>query len=290
MTIFNLGSINIDKIYGVPRFPSPGETLAATSLTSNLGGKGANISAAASRAGGDVKHIGAVGNDDDGAWATARLGASGVDVRHVSSVSAETGHAIIAVDAGGENAIILRAGANALVSEKVVVDALREAGEGDWFVAQNETNFVGEAVRMARANRMTVGYVAAPFEAEAVEKIIGELDFLILNQVEARQLEAATGKGAGELGVEDVIVTRGGEGADWYGRGGKQRFQGLQVEAVDSTGGGDTFTGYVLAGLDGGMAMEDAIALAMKAAALMVTRHGTGDVIPNLDEVRAFEV
>lgn len=289
MTIFNLGSINIDKIYSVPRIPTPGETLAATSLTSNLGGKGANLSAAASRAGGDVKHIGAVGDDDDGAWATVRLGASGVDVRHVSRVSVETGHAIIAVDEGGENAIIVRAGANALVTERLVVKALREAREGDWFVAQNETNFVGEAVRMARENGMIVGYVAAPFDAEVVENVVGELDFLILNQVEARQLETATGKGPAELGVKDVIVTRGGEGADWYGRGGKRRFQGLEVEAVDSTGAGDTFTGYVLAGLDEGMAMEDAIYLAMKAAALMVTRHGTADVIPNLDEVRAFE-
>jgi len=88
--------------------------------------------------------------------------------------------------------------------------------------------------------------------------------------------------------VADVIVTLGGDGADWYGAGGKQHFDALPVTPIDTTGAGDTFTGYVLGGLDQGMPMAQAIALATKAGALMVTRQGTADVIPDLSEVRDF--
>ena len=112
--------------------------------------------------------------------------------------------------------------------------------------------------------------------------------FLILNEVEAAQLTEATGKTPEELGIRDVVVTLGSDGADWFGPDGKQHFPAIPVTPIDTTGAGDTFTGYLLAGLDQGMPMAQAINLATKAGALMVTRQGTADVIPDLSEVRAF--
>ena len=114
------------------------------------------------------------------------------------------------------------------------------------------------------------------------------LDFLILNKVEAEQLKEATGQSPAELPVRDVIVTLGGDGARWFGTGDPVDVPAHKVEAVDTTGAGDTFTGYVLAGLDRGQPMEQALKTAAKAGALMVTRHGTADVIPDLAEVQVF--
>ena len=125
--------------------------------------------------------------------------------------------------------------------------------------------------------------------ADRVKAVLEHLDFLILNAVEAEQLKEATGQGAADLGVADVIVTRGSDGADWYSKDGTQHFDAIKVDAVDTTGAGDTFTGYVLAGLDRGMPMAQAIDQATKAGALMVMRHGTADVIPDLSEVQAFQ-
>lgn len=85
-----------------------------------------------------------------------------------------------------------------------------------------------------------------------------------------------------------MVVTLGSDGADWFGPDGKQHFPAIPVTPIDTTGAGDTFTGYLLAGLDQGMPMAKAINLATKAGALMVTRQGTADVIPDLSEVRAF--
>ena len=286
MTLYNLGSINADYVYRVPHIPAPGETLAATDRQVYLGGKGANMSVAAARAAAQVRHIGAVG--EDGAWAVETLLEYGVDTRHITVLDVETAHAIIAVDANSENMIILHPGANVQIPQALLQNALSEAETGDWFVTQNETNLQRTGTQLARKMGLKVAYAAAPFDAERVEAVREYLDFLILNAVEAEQLKAATGKGPAELGIKDVIVTLGGDGADWYGADGPQHFDAIKVEPVDTTGAGDTFTGYVLAGLDRGMPMAQAINLAMKAGALMVMRQGTADVIPDLSEVQAF--
>ena len=285
MTIWNLGSINADMVYDLPHLPQAGETLAAGGFDRFLGGKGANMSVAAARAGARVAHIGAVG--PDGRWARDRLTEYGVDSRHIAQVTTPTGHAIIAVDAGGENLIILYPGANHAVQHQQFQQALGEAVTGDLLVMQNETNAQVEAARLGRDLGLTVCYAAAPFQVDAVQAVLPYLDFLILNAVEAAQLKAATGLAPSDLPVAHVIVTLGAQGARYYQRSHDPLdFAAHKVDVVDTTGAGDTFTGYVLAALDRGMPMPQAIAQANRAAALMVTRHGTADVIPDLKEVR----
>ncbi len=285
MTIWNLGSINADMVYSLPHLPEAGETLAADGLQRFLGGKGANMSVAAARAGSRISHIGAVGAD--GHWARDRLTEYGVDTRHIAEVDVPTGHAIIAVDAQGENLIVLYQGANHAISDDQIGQALSSAVSGDLLVMQNETNAQVEAAKLGREMGLTVCYAAAPFQAKAVQVVLPYLDFLILNEVEAEQLQDATGLAPSDLPVEHVIVTFGSKGARYYQQGhDPQAFQAHKVTAVDTTGAGDTFTGYVLAGMDRGMPMAQAIAHANRAAALMVTRHGTADVIPDLKEVR----
>ncbi|GAA6160507.1 ribokinase [Ruegeria sp. HU-ET01832] len=284
MTIWNLGSINADMIYDVPHLPGPGETLSASRLDRFLGGKGANTSVASARAGARIAHIGAVGFD--GRWARDRLTEYGVDTRYIAQVDVQTGHAIIAVDAQGENNIILFQGSNHAISQDQLGQALSSASQGDLLVTQNETNLQVEAAKMGREMGLTVCYAAAPFQAESVQAVLPYLDFLILNAVEAEQLHEATGQPVTDLQIEHVIVTLGAEGARYYHRGEALDFPAHKVQAVDTTGAGDTFTGYVLAGMDRGMPMAQAISQANRAAALMVTRHGTADVIPDLKEVR----
>ncbi len=286
MTIWNLGSINADFVYSVPHIPAPGETLASTGRQLFLGGKGANMSVAAARAAAHVRHIGAVG--PDGRWAVERLMEYGVDTRHIAEIETETAQAIIAVDASGENSIILHPGANHEVPLDLVRLALSEAATGDIAVFQNETNRQAEFAAMAAEMGLRVCYAAAPFVAAKVEAVLHHLNFLILNAVEAAQLESATGKTPDQLGVADVIVTLGSDGARWFGADGAVDVAAVPVEPVDTTGAGDTVTGYILAGLDRGMPMEQALGLAMRAGALMVTRHGTADVIPDLSEVQEF--
>ncbi|MGJ8589234.1 MAG: ribokinase [Yoonia sp.] len=287
MAIWNLGSINADFVYRVPHIPAPGETLPSTARHMFLGGKGTNMSVAAARAAAHVHHIGAVG--EDGRWAIERLLEYGVDTRNIAVLETETAQAIIMVDPQGENAIILHPGANAEIPQVTLQAAMAEAQTGDWLIIQNETNLQRTAAEMGKKLGLQIAYAAAPFDADRVQAVLPSLDFLILNAVEAAQLEQAIGQAPGDLPVRDVIVTLGADGADWYGDKGKQHFPAIKVDPVDTTGAGDTFTGYVLAGLDRGLPMAQAIGQATKAGALMVMRHGTADVIPDLSEVQAFQ-
>jgi len=285
MAILNLGSINADMVYAMPHLPAPGETLAAGGLQKFLGGKGANMSVAATRAGSEVKHIGAVGAD--GIWAVERLADYGVDVEHVARLDTPTGHAIIAVDQDGENLIVLYPGANRELTMAQLDRAFAQAVPGDILVLQNETNLQAEAAERGKAKGLRVCYAAAPFDAAAVQAVLPHLDFLILNEVEAEQLRQATGKTPADLGVRDVIITLGAKGARHIdgASGAVLDVPALPVTAVDTTGAGDTFTGYVLSALDRGLSMADAMAEAARAGALMVTRRGTADVIPTRQEV-----
>lgn len=287
MTILNLGSINADFFYRVPHLPQAGETLAATSMLRGLGGKGANMSVAAARAGARTTHIGAVGAD--GRWAVERLTEYGVDTRQIEILDeVPTGHAIINVDDQGENAIVLLPGANHKISEAMIGAALVEASPGDTLLMQNETNNQTYAARIAHDLGLRVAYAAAPFGVEAVQAVLPMVDDLFLNAVEASQLEQATGRTPADLDVAHVIVTRGSQGCTLYDNenGEIRQFPALSVTPVDTTGAGDTFTGYALAAMDRGLPLPQAITLATRAAALMVTRHGTADVIPDLKEVQ----
>lgn len=286
MAIWNLGSINADYVYSVQHIPAPGETLASTKRQIFLGGKGANMSVAAARAAARVHHIGAVG--PDGRWAVQRLLEYGVDTSNIAEIDVETAQAIIAVAADGENAIILHQGANVVIPETALEQALTMAQTSDIFLFQNETNLQQSGAQLAKNMGLRVAYAAAPFDAQAVRSVLPFIDLLFLNEVEAAQLQQATGQSPQDLPVTDVIVTLGSKGAVWFGAEGEIHTPAQKVSPVDTTGAGDTFTGYVLAGLDRGMPMEQAMQMATKAAALMVMRHGTADVIPDLAEVQAF--
>lgn len=285
MAVFNLGSINADLFYQVPHLLAPGETLASTDHSRGLGGKGANMSVAIARAAARAVHIGAVG--PDGRWAVDRLLEYGVDTRNIIELDVPTGHAVIMVDDHGENAILLYPGANRALTETHIASALEAATDADTFLFQNETSAQVEGATLASSKGMRVVYAAAPFDAGSVEAVLPMLDILVMNEVEAQQLTDALGVVLTDLPVRDIVVTLGGDGCRWVNTddGTDQTFPAIPVTPVDTTGAGDTFTGFLVAALDRGLPMEQAISLGQQAGAIMVTRHGTADVIPDLKDI-----
>jgi ribokinase len=288
MTVFNLGSINVDRFYRVPHLPKPGETLPATGHDTGLGGKGANQSVAVARAGSRVHHIGMIGPDN--AWVRDRLIGFGVDVAHVGACDMATGHAIINVDESGENAIVTYAGANYHQSVEVIGAALATAGPDDIFMFQNEVSHKPDAARIAHEKGLFVVYSAAPFKPEAVAELLPFVDLLVLNEIETEQLCAALGVQLAEIPVPNLLMTRGAEGATWRDQatGEETSVRAFRVDPVDTAGAGDCFIGYTVAGLDQGLSRADALRLGAAAAAVKVTRAGTADAIPDRAEVDEF--
>lgn len=307
MTVFNLGSINIDHVYRVAHLPRPGETLAAEDYARTLGGKGLNQTVAALRAGARVVHLGAIGAADG--WTAAQLAVLGIDLGAVARVEAPTGHAVIAVDPAGENLIVIHPGANRRQDGAALAAALAGAQAGDCLLLQNETSHQVEAARLARERHLRVFYSAAPFEIAALRAVLPHVTHLLVNAGEAEEVAREMGALAG-LPVEAVVVTRGAAGAEWIAARSAPlsapvavplaapvavplavpavAVPAVAVAAVDTTGAGDCFAGSLVAALDDGMQVEQALRYAAAAAAIAVTRPGTSAAMPHRGEVEAL--
>lgn len=287
MAIYCFGSINIDHFYSLPRLPTPGETLAALAYRTELGGKGANQSAASARAGAVVRHIGAIGVD--GAVMLAQLAGYGVDVAGVQRLDSATGHAVVMLDPAGENAILVHGGANQALSLDAALAALNEAEMGDILLMQNETAHQVDMARAAQGRGMEVIYSAAPFDLSAVQAVLPYCAMLVMNAVEAAQLQTAMAVDLHDLPVETVVVTRGADGASWHARGWPDVVvPALPARVVDTTGAGDCFAGALAAALDSGAGPEAAMRFAAAAASVQVSRAGTAGAMPSLAEITAL--
>ncbi|MGJ8529009.1 ribokinase [Maritalea sp.] len=286
MPIINIGSINIDYVHRVPHFPAAGETLRNLSYSAGLGGKGANQSIAIALAGGNVVHVGRIG--EDGQWAKKKLTDSGVDTQHTLTDDGASGHAVIYVDNEGENTIVIHGGANETLNQAQIDKALAQTDENDWLLLQNETNMIVEAAKSAKQKGLKVAYAAAPFDAKIAAQMIKHVDLIAVNEVEAAQLAETLNITVDQLPVDRILVTKGSKGASY--KQGDQQYEvsSFKVDAVDTTGAGDTFTGYFLARLDLGDDPETALKIASAAAAIQVTRPGAADAIPPIKEVFEF--
>ena len=286
MTVFNLGSINIDLVYRVPHFPAPGETLTALDYQRMLGGKGANQSIAVARAGGAVTHIGAAHAEDG--WILDEMRTAGVDISGVQTGDTATGHAIVSVSSDGENQIILWPGANHAIDMDQAIAALATAGSGDWALLQNETCGADDFVAAARASELKIAYSAAPFDAAVTARLLPYTDLLVVNEVEAAALTKMLDRPAQDIGLPHLVITRGGDGADYHGQAGAFHQPAFPVSPVDTTGAGDCFFGYLLAGLACGEDIGTSLHRASAAAAIQVTHPGAAAAIPTRAAVDEF--
>lgn len=284
MTIFNLGSINIDHVYRLHDMPVAGRTITSAEYLQGLGGKGANQSVAAARAGAFVTHIGAVSAQGDD-WVLDRLEEVGVDTRHITRLNhIATGHAVILVRADGESSIILHAGANRRLEQDQIETALSYIGPEDTLLVQNETNCQIEAARIARAAGARVVYYCTPFDAAAVAAILPEVSMLALNARDLPKLAELLPDGAVP---PPTIVNCGADGAEYHdaSSGRVIRQPGFSASQMDRTGSGDCLIGYFIAGMDMGQELADALRYATAAAAITVTRCGAADAMPEAAEV-----
>ena len=286
-----LGSLNLDHVYRLDHFVRPGETLGSESYSVGCGGKGLNQSIALARAGAPVMHAGRIGHD--GGILRSALEAAGVDVSLLVEGDVPTGHAIIQVDAKGENAIILYGGANRRITEVEIDAALDAVGDGI-LLLQNEINSLGTILEKAHARGIRTAFNFAPFDPEDAKTLpLGLLSYLIVNEIE----------GAGVAGVAEpeailrtlkerypgcrVILTLGKAGAAFLSDDGVMvPVPPCPAEVVDTTSAGDTFIGYLFAGLLEGMELKAAMELAGRASAITVSRAGAADSIPFRKELR----
>lgn len=292
MRLLNFGSCNLDFVYSLDHIVAPGETEASDAMQIFAGGKGLNQSIAAAKAGMEVFHAGCVG--EDAQMLTDILTESGVDIRYLRRVEEKNGHAIIQVTGEGENSILLYPGSNVRITEEQIDTVLKAFGPEDILLLQNEINLVDRIVEKAYERGIRVVLNPSPFNA-AIHKVdLNRIYCLILNEVEAKGFcgteNARDALAYFETRYPDlcIMLTLGKQGCVYMERGKRLRQEAFRVTAVDTTAAGDTFTGYFLAGLAGGMETTEVLKMACAASAIAVTRSGAAPSIPTAAEVADF--
>lgn len=289
--ILVVGSINMDLVTQAPRFPQPGETLLGDGFVTMPGGKGANQAVAAARLGAAVALVGALGHDAFGDQLRAGLRGEGVDLQHVQRLEDQaSGSASITV-AGGENQIVVVPAANASVKPAHVEAARETFARADAVLVQMEIPLDAIEATLRLGQRLGVPVILNPAPARPLPaEWLGLARYVTPNQHElavllgadpAEDFRTLMRRAPGPL-----VLTRGSAGA-WYREQDEPVHQpGFAVDAVDSTGAGDTFNAALAVFLHEGLAQ--AVRKACAAAALSVTRLGAQAGMPRSEELDAF--
>ncbi|MET0132001.1 MAG: ribokinase, partial [Kibdelosporangium sp.] len=261
----------------------PGETVLGADTEVLPGGKGANTAVAAARLGTRVALLAAIGDDMHGRMLAGSLRQSGVDTELVRQVSRPTGVAYIFVTPDGENSILVSPGANSALAPEDV-----DLGAAKVLVASLEIPVatVEHAVAMAVARHVRpVVNISPPAELSA--QTLAALDPVIVNEHEAAFLlgEDTDPRRLLDLGPRSAVVTLGARGALVIEPSGTQEIESPQVDAVDTTGAGDAFTGALAGELARGAGLADAARFAVKVAAVSVTRRGAQPSYPTAAEL-----
>ena len=289
MKILNIGSLNIDYVYQVDHMVAPGETLMASKRDVYCGGKGLNQSIAMSRAGLQVNHAGCIGAE--GMMLTDLLKENDVNVDAVEVLMESTGHAIIQVDTTGQNCILLYGGANRLLTKEYIDDVLKDYGENDILLLQNEVNNLDYIIDSAYEKKMKIILNPSPYDSALDACDMTKISLFLLNEVEGKQM---TGYDKPEdiltqlskiYPNAEVVLTLGENGSVYQCEGKRYAQKAYSVDAIDTTAAGDTFTGYFIAGMVEGKSPKECLDLAAKASSIAVTRQGAAPSIPYRNEV-----
>ena len=287
MKILNFGSINKDFFYSVNDFVQPGETISSIRYNIKIGGKGLNQSVGISKAGQKIYHAGIINKDDT--FILDKLKKWNINCENILLSNNPTGHAIIQVDKKGENSIIIHGGANHDVNIKFIKSVLSKFDSGDILVLQNEINNIKEIIDRAHHKKMKIVFNPAPFNNEILSYDLNKISTLILNQTEGEALSKEK-KLDGILKVlnskfnnTEIILTLGEKGSFYSFKDELLKIKAHKLDTVDTTGAGDTFIGYYVAGIASEMNKKDNLNRASEAAALATTKLGGAESIPRIN-------
>lgn len=292
MKVYSIGSLNIDYVYKVPHFVRAGETLASTEMNVFPGGKGLNQSIALKKAGLDVLHIAPIGEDGD--FLLNTLSEAGVNTEKIIKTSGKSGHAIIEVDANGQNSILLYRGTNFKFTREYIEEALKDAEKGDALVLQNEINALSDIFKIAKEKGLAVAFNPSPFNETIGKLPLQNVKWLFVNEVEGEELfgssdpEIIADRFLEKYPESNLVLTLGKNGCLYADKNERLTQEIFAVPVVDTTAAGDTFSGYFLSSVLKGKAPKEAIKIASAASAIAVSRAGASVSIPYYEEVEEF--
>ena len=295
-----VGSSNMDLVVKSNRIPVVGETILGGDFIMVPGGKGANQAVAAAKLGAEVYFVAKLGKDVFAEQSLANFRKETVNTKYVIQTDdAPSGVALMLVDDGGNNLIVVAPGANQKLLPADVENAKSDIASCGAVVAQLEVPIETIECAAKIANDLKVPFVLDPAPArELGPELLSMVDVLTPNETEAQILtgievtdEESARAAAGNLlgrGVKAVILTLGDKGFLLADSEQTKYVSSQKVEAVDSTAAGDAFTGSLAVGIAQNKALSEAALFANYVAALSVTKMGAQPSMPTLGEVESF--
>jgi len=276
-----IGSSNIDQIAYTQNIPSDGETLFGDSFQMGFGGKGANQAVMAGLLGADVYMITCLGDDVYKEMTVTNYQANNVNTDHIQMVRGSSGVAPIWVDSTGQNRIIVIPGANNEIDAQKAITSMEEIGNITVLVGQCEIpmDVNREVFKFAKNNSKTTIFNPAP--ATSLDKDFLEyINWLIPNESEFELISGMEPSNENFLKFKqevpcNLIVTLGEKGAVLVEENDTQYFDAPQVEAIDTTGAGDSFIGTFAYELSESNSPEESVKKAVSKASQSVTKKGT---------------
>ena len=294
-----LGSINIDFVSFVSRYPNPGETFIGKDFDIFQGGKGANQAIALAKLDIPTFMLGKVGKDSYSDFALSSLVKNGVNTKGISKSQKNiTGYASIWVNSQGQNSIVVHPGANGEINEDFILQHEKLFVETSWFLIQFEIphKSILFALKLAKKHGLKTLIDPAPVGQFNLENIFKFTDYLFPNEIELKELTQTDDILSGinmlkSKGVEEVIVKLGKGGAGYEDKGKLILFPAVPVDqVVDTTGAGDCF----VAGFLYGMMQENDIVQAIKTGNLVasysIQRKGAAKSFPRKSEINWKEM
>ncbi|OIK13058.1 ribokinase [Bacillus sp. MUM 116] len=282
-----IGSSSMDLVVTASRRPNKGETILGESFKTVPGGKGANQAVAAARLGAEVYMIGCVGGDAFGKAILNNFKENGVFTTCVEPVThSESGTAHITL-AEDDNSIIVVKGANNYVTPNFVEKSLDVIRNSDIILIQQEIPEETVEYVSNKCNEFGIPLLLNPAPARPISKeVIENAAFITPNELEASILfENQDLQAALEQYPNKLFVTEGKNGVRFYDGEKEVIVPTYMVEAVDTTGAGDTFNAAFAVALAEGKSFIESVQFANRAASLSVTKFGAQGGMPTRQEV-----
>jgi ribokinase len=294
MTLLVVGNATVDVSFELESLPRPGETLLARGRMVDAGGKGLNQAVVARRAGAEVIYVAAIGDDPEADIIHARLAAEGLPGADLLCRPGPTDQSIIYLDRNGENMIVSTADRARSLTGAQVSERFERLGRGDLLLLQGNLAraTTEDCLARGRASGMFTLLNPAPIDYPYAG-LWPLVDLAVVNDVEAATLggDGTPAESARRLlfaGAGAVVATLGPQGALIIEGARTTSVPAATVAVVDTAGAGDVFCGVLAAALSEGRALPDAVAWAVAAASLSVTRRGTSSAFPTPAELVAM--
>ena len=292
-----VGSMNMDITIEVSRIPLKGETQIAEKVYTFPGGKGGNQAVGAGKLGGRVYMIGCVGNDLDGKQLYSSLTENHVHMEGVQvNASVPSGKAYINVDQNGESTIVVYQGANRSLSIEQINRCRYLFQSAKYCLLSLEIPEVIAEYTIKFCRRNDTKVILKPSATDKIkEELLKDIAYFVPNEnelhrfVPGRMSLEEKAQFLFEKGIENVIVTLGEKGCYLKNQDYSMYFDGTGFEAVDTTGGADSFISALAVYLSEGRSLIHAIGFAVYASGISVTRYGVQPALPDRKAVEIYE-